>query len=259
MIRELLSRPTQALLQAALHGDVDIIRELLSRRELVAQAAEDAIRETLSEMDVNSDGALLLGDLLDAMCMDVNGADPDGITPLMVCMDVNGADPDGFTPLIGAAVFGHTAVVRLLVGVQGVELDKDSVQGHTALLMAAERGHAGVVKVLVGAGCDVNKATTPEQCTPLYAAAGRGRLDVIELLLRAGCDVNKTCSDGSTPLYVAKEQGHEAVCRRLLRVPGIEDRTNHWVLTELQAAMKDFLLGASVAAAAMWCTAAWRA
>jgi ankyrin repeat protein len=137
--------------------------------------------------------------------------------------DINGAEPDGITPLIGAAVFGHTAVVRHLVGVQGVELDKGTVHGCTALLMAAENGHAGVVEVLIGAGCDVNKATTREQFTPLYAAAGKGRLDVIELLLRAGCDVNKTCWDDTTPLYIAAMQGHLAVCRRLLRVPGIDD------------------------------------
>lgn len=150
--------------------------------------------------------------------------------------DVTGAEPDGITPLIGAALFGHTAVARLLVGVQGVEVDKCTVHGCTALLMAAENGHAGVVEVLVGAACDVNKATTHEQFTPLYAAAGTGHLDVVELLLRAACDVNKTCWDGSTPLLVTAGQGHEAVCRRLLRVPGIEDRTNHWGLSALEMA-----------------------
>jgi hypothetical protein len=59
---------------------------------------------------------------------------------------------------------------------------------------------------------------------------------VIELLLRAACDVNKTCWDGSMPLYIAAAQGHEAVCRRLLRVPGIEDRKNHWGRTALEGA-----------------------
>ncbi len=49
--------------------------------------------------------------------------------------DVNGAEPDGMTPLIGAAVLGHTAVIRLFPGgraLQGVELDKGTVHGCTA-------------------------------------------------------------------------------------------------------------------------------
>jgi hypothetical protein len=38
MIREHLSRPTQALLQAALHGNVDLVREVLSRRVMTASS-----------------------------------------------------------------------------------------------------------------------------------------------------------------------------------------------------------------------------
>ena len=35
-------------------------------------------------------------------------------------------------------------------------------------------------------------------------------------LIEAGADVNKAMDDGATPLYVAAQEGHEAVVRALI-------------------------------------------
>jgi len=62
--------------------------------------------------------------------------------------------PAFWTPLSWAASKGHEAVVKLLVGRDGVDVNWKDNTSRTPLLWAAERGHEAVMERLVGS--DVN-------------------------------------------------------------------------------------------------------
>ncbi|XP_041103871.1 ankyrin repeat and SAM domain-containing protein 6-like [Polyodon spathula] len=69
---------------------------------------------------------------------------------------VNIANPDGASPLMIAAVNGQLDVVQLLVE-RNADIDKqDSVHGWTALMQATYHGNKDVVKYLLNQGADVN-------------------------------------------------------------------------------------------------------
>ncbi|XP_010884133.2 ankyrin repeat and SAM domain-containing protein 6 isoform X2 [Esox lucius] len=69
---------------------------------------------------------------------------------------VNMANPDGASPLMIAAVSGQLEVVQLLVE-KSADVDKqDGVHGWTALMQATYHGNKEVVKYLLSQGADVN-------------------------------------------------------------------------------------------------------
>ena len=63
---------------------------------------------------------------------------------------------------------------------------------------------------LIKAGADVNQATS-EGSTPLYVAAQNGHEGIVALLIQAGADVRKACKDGWTPMKVATYMKREKV------------------------------------------------
>ena len=56
-----------------------------------------------------------------------------------------------------------------------------------------------MVKLLIEHGSDINKANT-NGTTPLYIAAQDGHQSVVEFLVKSGADTNKATTDGVTPL-----------------------------------------------------------
>ena len=63
------------------------------------------------------------------------------------------------------------------------------------------------------AGADVKKARD-NGTTPLYIGAQNGHETVVRVLIELGADINKATGDGVTPFYIAAENGPEAVVRR---------------------------------------------
>jgi hypothetical protein len=91
--------------------------------------------------------------------------------------------------------------------------------------MAAEEGHDEVVWMLLTDGADANKARTDDGTTPLYVAAEEGHVGVVSALLEfgAGVDVNAARSDGGgSPLSVACQHGHCRVVSLLLDHGAVE-------------------------------------
>jgi ankyrin repeat protein len=63
-------------------------------------------------------------------------------------------------------------------------------------------------------GADVNKARD-DGVTMLYIAAQQGHEAVVRTLMEAGADVNKATDNGWTPLAIAAQQGHTAIVQIL--------------------------------------------
>ena len=80
------------------------------------------------------------------------------------------------------------------------------VEYYYPLWIAATNGRIGVVDLLLGVeGVDVNRGHPEDARTPLYAACEKGHLAVVErLLAHPATDVNQArTNDGFTPLFMA--------------------------------------------------------
>lgn len=65
-------------------------------------------------------------------------------------VDINRVDDTGATPLLWAAKNGHGEVVELFLRQQGINPDSPDYYGQTPILHAAENGHQAVVNLLLG-------------------------------------------------------------------------------------------------------------
>lgn len=131
----------------------------------------------------------------------------------------------GETSVHAASREGHVAVVTNLLS-HGSSANRPSDEGRTPVSLAAEYGQLDVVRILIGVyGVDPNsKSTTPfhRGCTPLLWASGNGHYDVVEYLLaQDNTQVDTSISDGPfigrTALILAARNGHERVVELLLR------------------------------------------
>ena len=85
-----------------------------------------------------------------------------------------------------------------------------------------------MVKELLGGGADVNQATTDDGSTPLYIASQNGHLEVVKELLGGGADVNQARTDDTTtPLRMESEEGHVEVVKELLG--GGAEKVPHYI------------------------------
>jgi ankyrin repeat protein len=145
-------------------------------------------------------------------------------------LGIYGVDPDSKdseyrkTPLSWAADRGHDAVVRLLLANSGVNPDDKDAWERTPLSNAAENGHEAVVKLLLATdGVDPDSKSSKYEKTPLSWAAQHGHVGVVKLLL-ANSGVNADSKDawGRTPLSYAAENGDEAVVKLLLATDNVD-------------------------------------
>jgi ankyrin repeat protein len=104
---------------------------------------------------------------------------------------VDALDEGDETALHGAAAFGHTEILRLLLE-RGAAVDQtDGDQFRTALMAAVGNGHFGAVEVLLEHGADCNAADDYGE-TVLIRAAGSGNAQVVRALLAAGADPSQS-------------------------------------------------------------------
>ncbi|WP_344470455.1 ankyrin repeat domain-containing protein [Nonomuraea monospora] len=126
----------QALYQAAVHGDADIVRALL------AIGADPDLESGGDGEGLPLCAAACWGHLDAVNALLDGGADPD------VREDAAGS---AMTALHWAAAGDHLAVARALLG-RGADPSLPDGAGNTALSRAAERGATAVVRVLLGHG-----------------------------------------------------------------------------------------------------------
>ena len=135
---------------------------------------------------------------------------------------VNNEDINGETALINACEFDHPEIVKMLLGVQNIDVTHASHERKTALHYAARNGHLENVKSLLPFHLDhlIDLHDTYNR-TPLHFAAKRGHLEVVKLLLDPNnggspARVNNRARQGVTALHAAVKRGHLEVVKFLL-------------------------------------------
>ena len=123
----------------------------------------------------------------------------------------------GFGGLHCASMFGVVEVVKALVEIDSVDINRVDDTGATPLIWASRGGHWGVIEVLLGRK-DI-RPDLPDDCgrTPISWAARNGHEKVVELFLGRQ-EINPNSADYylQTPISHAAENGHEAVVNLLL-------------------------------------------
>jgi len=122
--------------------------------------------------------------------------------------NVNEADPEGETPLMIAAegtasLPYNLPMVELLINAKP-NLEAVDSRGRTALDRAATDGKADVVRLLLDNGALINKKAT-DGASALLHAVEFGKTPVVELLIAHHAHVNTADSSGNTPLMIASE------------------------------------------------------
>jgi ankyrin repeat protein len=111
--------------------------------------------------------------------------------------------------------------------------------GRTPLHRAAERGYAPILLELIGrGGADVNAQETQWLRTSLHISAERGLTKIITILLSRGALPNILDRQNVSPLMLAIEQGHDAICEQLLEAGTKVEWRNNQDMTALHIACK---------------------
>ncbi|OBT64232.1 hypothetical protein VE03_06864 [Pseudogymnoascus sp. 23342-1-I1] len=138
-------------------------------------------------------------------------------------MAANSTDRYGRTPLAFAASEGHTAIMRLLVERDDVDLDSKDIYGRTPLSSAALEGREAAVKLLLGLdGVGINTKDKRGR-TPLSWASYRGNRAVAELLMeQEEAEIDVGDKEGITPFLWAVQGGAESTVEMFLERKDID-------------------------------------
>lgn len=136
-----------------------------------------------------------------------------------------------------AVAGGHEAVVKILLKIEGIDLERAYTGEYPPLHVAAQYGHVRVVKQLLAHGADPESSSISE-LTPLHLAAKNGHLNITNQLLTARATIDPLDSGSFTPLHHASQQGHAAVVDFLLDAGADGELTNKFRETPLHLAVQ---------------------
>jgi ankyrin repeat protein len=120
---------------------------------------------------------------------------------------VNEKNSGGNTALIMAAAAGKMESVTLLLE-YGADRDAKNNYGNGALFCAAFAGRVGALKALIEKGVNIHQRDKEDDFTVLMHYASRGSEEGVQVLLAAGADPNLVDDDGQTALMFAAWGGH---------------------------------------------------
>ncbi|CAM5999797.1 unnamed protein product [Sphagnum balticum] len=118
----------------------------------------------------------------------------------------------------------YNECARLLLAVEGIQVNEKDSKHSTALMLAskyghlatAQKDHADIVKLLIQKNANVNMPND-NGTTPLLVESRRNHMECAELLLAVDdIDVNAMNNDGKTALTAAAYEGHEEMLSLLI-------------------------------------------
>ena len=145
----------------------------------------------------------------------LRGAAQSGHLACVKCLFENRAQLDrgnSFSPLMVASQEGRLACVEYLIDQRadvGRQTREAENEGTTALILAAMNGHLACMKSLVGGGAQVEQFRN-DRTTALLAAASGGHLPCLKYLLDCRADIRRADDNGMTALHRAAQYGHLA-------------------------------------------------
>jgi len=164
--------------------------------------------------------------------VDVNAAQPDGSTALLLAADrndlevadllirsganVHAANEYGATALYVACSSGNIAMIRLLLEAKA-DPNASLVSGETPLMTAVDKGNVDAARALLEHGADVNVKESKGGQTALMWAVANKYPEIVKLLVEHGADVRARSRGDFTPLLFAAQQGDVESGRTLLR------------------------------------------
>lgn len=175
-----------SLLEAALSERLSNLFEMLLGSPLTSHPANLWLKETRLEASIKLIVALLVD----------NG------------VDINARNSRKETPLHSVVGSGQGKAVRILLDINGINVDATDFLDNTPLTFAATHGHDEIVAWLLAAGADPSGTFGSNA---LERASEAGHYNCAELLINAGTDVNGPGSGGNTPLQSACRRGHESL------------------------------------------------
>jgi uncharacterized protein len=142
--------------------------------------------------------------------------------------DVNAQSNDGKTALMWAAGNSPDAVEMLLNHRADVKLKMSD--GMTAFLQSifgilSGKVSTSVCDLLLKKGANVNAELTSTAAmgwTALHYAAVNGDVELVKYLIRKGANVNHKSAEGSSALYLAKQNGYKDVVNILEKAGALE-------------------------------------
>ena len=162
---------------------------------------------------------------------DVNVAQPDGSTPLLLAADrgdaemaglliragakVNARNHYGASPLYAACATGNIATIKMLLEAKA-DPNVPLASGETPLMAAVDQGNLDAVRLLLDYKADTNaQESKGGQTALMWAAAGR-HPQLLKLLVEHGADVRARSKGDFTALLFAAQQGDVESGRTLL-------------------------------------------
>jgi len=203
---------------ACQHGQVDIVKLLLSARDIDPNMPLDDKPITPITAVNNDDDASK--QLITTVNKPPVISQYESLTTIQqrrlkskldIIDDYRYPSPRFSSPLIIACARGHLAAVRLLLGDKRISV-KRSVKGFTPLLAAVINGQKEVVKLLLQHGdVDINFKGAEER-TALHIACREGNLEIVKLLVEHK-EINVDALDerGILPIEIAKEKGFDDI------------------------------------------------
>ncbi|XP_067653301.1 ankyrin repeat domain-containing protein 50-like [Haliotis asinina] len=130
------------------------------------------------------------------------------------------------TPLMLAAENGHNDVVEFLVE-KGADLSLKVKTGDNVLHLACYGGQLDVVKYLLSLNSiNINRRGW-KKMTPIMVAANQGYKEVVELLVKRGADLSLRAQMGNI-LHTACSRGHFDVVKYLLSLNSVDIDSRGW-------------------------------
>lgn len=205
--------PATLLIEAALRGDVEIIKLLLDRKDFGLQKAGPVL--------IKSAGSLLNEALLTA-------ARQGSLESVLLLLE-NGADVnakyDRGTTALMSAIPHNLNLAKLLVR-KGADVHvKDKYTNYTPLLSAVEARNVEAIHFLLDNDVDIN-ASSSNGVTPLMFAVFFGEEKLVKLLLDRGADANKKNTAGDTALDLALAKPSYSIEKNV--IPLLEAKTSYW-------------------------------